>query len=160
MGTWEKKQKILAAEESTWRLKSRAIWLKEGDKNTNYFHRFANKRRHANMIWEIKNAAGNLVYTQEDITQEAVNHLKNAYSREIGSCIEDILWGIDLYPSMFDESQNAALFSEVTEDEILATMKSFQKDKCSGRAVGPLNFSSIFLKCSRMTFGTWLRNQE
>lgn len=84
------------------------------------------------MIQEIKNDAGKSIHSQEDITWEAVNYFKKAYCREIGSRIEDILWGIDLYPTMFDANQNAIIFSKVTEDEILATMKSFQKDKCPG----------------------------
>eukprot|EP00253_Pinus_taeda_P034108 PITA_34108 len=59
----KRKQKILAMEEATWRLKSRALWLREGDKNTKFFHRFANKRREVNTIWEIKDEVGNSYFT-------------------------------------------------------------------------------------------------
>lgn len=48
-----KKKNILSIEEATWRLKSKATWIKEGDRNTKIFHRYANKRQELNAIWEI-----------------------------------------------------------------------------------------------------------
>eukprot|EP00253_Pinus_taeda_P005326 PITA_05326 len=92
----KQKQKILAKEEATWRLKSHAIWLREGDKNTKFFHIFANRWRQVNTIWEIKDEAGKYFFSQEDISCEAVKFFKKAYNRDIGSGLEDILWGIDL----------------------------------------------------------------
>lgn len=53
-----RKQKFLKQEEASWRLKSRATWLKEGDKNTKFFHRFANSRREKNSIWKISDGQG------------------------------------------------------------------------------------------------------
>lgn len=75
---------------------------------------------------------GSSVVSQEDISREAVKHFQKAYSRNGGSDINDILWGIEPYRIMFDEKQNDLLYAKVTEEELLLIMKSFQKDKSSG----------------------------
>jgi len=59
-----KRYKLLKHEELFWRLKSRSLWLKEGDKNTNFFHNFANSRREKNSIWKIKNGNGESLVSQ------------------------------------------------------------------------------------------------
>jgi len=60
----KKKIKILEQEESFWRLKIRATWFKEGDKNTKFFHNFANARREKNSIWKIRDGRGCFLYSQ------------------------------------------------------------------------------------------------
>ena len=44
---------ILKHKEETLHQKSRAIWLREGDCNSKYFHNYANHRRLSNSVWEI-----------------------------------------------------------------------------------------------------------
>eukprot|EP00253_Pinus_taeda_P009779 PITA_09779 len=127
-----RKLHLLKLEESSWRLKSRALWLRLGDRNTKFFHRFATFRRQANAIWRIKDGNGGFIYTQQDISNAAVAHFKSQYSKGLGCAFQDILWGIELYPAMFDESINDSIYQLVTEDELLKVLKAFSKDKCPG----------------------------
>jgi hypothetical protein len=66
------RKKLLLAEEEQWRQKSRAIWIKSGDKNTKFFHRFASYRRNKKFIWEINDGTGVLHTGQQAIKVEAV----------------------------------------------------------------------------------------
>lgn len=105
-----RKQKILKQEEATWRLKSRAIWLKEGDKNTKNFHRYANSRREKNSICKISDGQGGFFFSHKDIQKEAVKYFERQYKRMETCRFQDILWGIDPFPQMFDEQKNEDLF--------------------------------------------------
>lgn len=58
-----KRKQILHNKELMWCLKSRAIWIREGDRNKKKIHRFANHRRKVNSIWEITDAEWNRVQT-------------------------------------------------------------------------------------------------
>ncbi|KAF5469056.1 hypothetical protein F2P56_013156 [Juglans regia] len=47
-------KRIILQEEMSWRQKSRALWLKEGDRSTRFFHSIANSHRRNNNIEVLK----------------------------------------------------------------------------------------------------------
>lgn len=118
--------------ETTWELKSRAIWVREGDRNTKFFHCFANCRRQKNSIWEIYDAYGTKCLSQEDISGVALTFFQSAYDHIPPNCPEDLLWDIMHYPKMFDEEANRGLFKPVSVEEIHDVLLSFHGDKNLG----------------------------
>ena len=63
-------------EEISWRQKSREIWLKEGDKNTGFFHRMANAHRRRNCL-NIICINGRKLDKEEDIKEGLVDAFQN-----------------------------------------------------------------------------------
>ena len=47
-------KKWVGLEEIMWRQKSREVWLKEGDRNTDFFHKMVNAHRRRNNVDRIK----------------------------------------------------------------------------------------------------------
>ena len=60
-------------------LKSRAIWLEQGDDNTKYFHQFYRNHINTNAFWHLEYDHGILVFCFEDLEKRGVQHFKNLY---------------------------------------------------------------------------------
>lgn len=58
---------MLMDEDVYWKQRARANWLREGDKNTRFFHSKATVRKRKNKIWGIEDAQGNWRDNQEEI---------------------------------------------------------------------------------------------
>jgi hypothetical protein len=69
----------LKTNETTWRLKSKALWLEKGDNNTKYFHEYANHHKNVNTIWKMPNQDGSITYKFEFIAGLGVEHFHNIY---------------------------------------------------------------------------------
>lgn len=68
---------------------------------------------------------------------------------------EDIIWGIDPYPTMFRDEQNEELYRPVFE-ELLKVMKSFKKDKCLGLDGWTIEFFLHFFDLVKKDLFTFL----
>ncbi|OMP02012.1 reverse transcriptase [Corchorus capsularis] len=60
--------KLLHQEELLWRQRSKKHWLKEGDKNTRFFHAVASSRKQKKQILSIEDETGN-TYTEQTVFQ-------------------------------------------------------------------------------------------
>ncbi|XP_042969089.1 uncharacterized protein LOC122301772 [Carya illinoinensis] len=64
-------EKVTTMEEIMWRQKSRALWLKEWDRSTKFFHRIANSHRRNNVI-EVLHTDGRVLLGRDVIKERIV----------------------------------------------------------------------------------------
>ena len=74
-GANEDFKKWVFLEEILWRQKSREVWLREGDRNTSFFHKMANAHRRRNMMSHVK-TNGSWLTKENDIRDGVVNEFK------------------------------------------------------------------------------------
>ena len=137
-----KREELMAREEELLRLKSRAIWIKEGDKNTKFFHLFSTHKRNMNTILTIKDMNAELVYPFKEKAEVGEWFFKNLFKESEGCNIQEILKVISLFPRLINEEMNNFLKEEVTEEELEKTVYSLHK----GKSPGPYGFILAFFQ--------------
>ncbi|XP_074266328.1 uncharacterized protein LOC141588804 [Silene latifolia] len=67
-------------EEQYWRQRSRALWLKDGDKNTKFFHIRASERKQKNFIACLVDDNGVTRHGEEEVKAVATNYFQHLFS--------------------------------------------------------------------------------
>jgi hypothetical protein len=124
-------------EEISWRQKSRALWLKEGDKCTKFFHRVANSNRRSNSI-ESLSVNGSISYDQQVIRDHVALFYKSLFA-------EPLSWRPRLDNIVFDNldaGEASSLELHFEEREVLEVVKGLNRDK----APSPDGFTLAFFQ--------------
>eukprot|EP00253_Pinus_taeda_P011233 PITA_11233 len=127
-------------EEILWRQKSRIRLLKEGEKNTKFFHRSTIQRRMHNNIAFINNSQGNKLEKHEDIEKEFRDYFPEALKEQPGSREAAIKSVTQHVPKIIIDDQNQNLLKPVTMQEVKEAMAQLK----DGKAPGPDGFTSNF----------------
>jgi hypothetical protein len=106
---------LLHREEMMWRQRSRIDWLKEGDRNTKFFHRKASWRQNKNKIERIKDARGVWLDNPDEIKANTNQFFKNLYTRDQTICPDELL---NMIHSPISQEINEDLCREFTDEEI------------------------------------------
>jgi hypothetical protein len=128
----KRKLVLLRQEEETWRQKSRVNWLASGDRNTKFFHAYANSRKQINTIWDITKDDGTIITNNLELQKEAVDYFQNVFKAQDNLAISDQLAVLRNYPRMFSVEEGLRLVEPVTLAEILTTLKGFKVSKSPG----------------------------
>eukprot|EP00253_Pinus_taeda_P023063 PITA_23063 len=129
-------------EEIIWRQKSRIRWLKEGEKNTNFFHKTTVQRRMINQISYVNNEQGAKIETHEEIEHEFLNYFKQMNQEpniNITEAIDNIIRHIT---RIITEDHNTLLLKPISLQEVESAVNQLK----AGKAPGPDGFTSNFLQ--------------
>jgi hypothetical protein len=93
-------------EEILWRHKSHVQWLKEGEKNSKFFHRSMIHRRFINHITKLEDDQGNTLLTHQEITNELTYFYKDLLSEPSVDRTPAIEWVTQNIPALISLEQN------------------------------------------------------
>ncbi|RVW81743.1 Transposon TX1 uncharacterized 149 kDa protein [Vitis vinifera] len=128
-------KKWVLLEEAHWRQHSREIWLREGNRNTGFFHRMASAHRRNNALDKIK-VNGEWLVEEQEVKEEVVNSFQQMLS-------EDMDWKADIGRIQMDyisRQEAESLEIPFTENEIYSVLMEMSGDK----APGPDGFTVAF----------------
>ena len=123
------------AEEISWRQKSRETWLKEGDRNTGFFHRTANAHRRRNYITSIS-INGRKLEKEAEIKDGLVAAFQNLFS-DPGGWRPSLL---DLEINEIGSEEASRLEESFSEEEIWNAISGFNSDIAPGPDGFPIAF--------------------
>jgi hypothetical protein len=106
---------LLYREELMWMQRSRIAWLREGDKNTRFFHRKATWRRKKNKISKLRRSGGSWTEDMQEIGDMATDFFQQLYTRKDSVDPSALL---DLFSPLVDAEMNEKLCAAFSEKEI------------------------------------------
>ena len=77
-------EELILREEVHWRQKAKVKWIKEGDCNSNFFHKVANSRQNRKFIKFLENERGLVLDNSKSITVEILLYFEKLYSSPFG----------------------------------------------------------------------------
>ena len=98
-----------------WRQKSRVLWLREGDRNSKYFHALVKQRRARNRITQLLDENGNVVKDEEGLVAIATSYFRKIFEY---SNLEDIADALAEVSTTITGDVNEKLTAPVTEWEV------------------------------------------
>ncbi|KAL9687939.1 hypothetical protein QQ045_032350 [Rhodiola kirilowii] len=106
----------LLREDLFWKYRLRADWLKEGHKNTKFFHLKASQRRRINRIKRLKNSRGEWTTDEAYLCDVVIRHFEGIYSSSRPDSNGQVLRSLEIIPNRITQEMQShlnACFSEV-----------------------------------------------
>lgn len=111
---------LLDKEATMWAQRSRLLWVKNGDRNTKYFHTQATKRFRRNGVVGIRDEQNTWKVQPEEITKVLIDYYKALFT---SATREDSTQVLACVPSVITNEMNDSLCYEFGESKVYEALK-------------------------------------
>ena len=122
-----------------WRLKSRCKWLKDGDRNSSFFHKLTEARKSHNSVLEIQ-VNDRVISKFDEIKAEATNYFSDLFTDQPTPNDAQLL---NLVPRSVKSKDNDNMNRIITLEEIKEAVDIMEEDIAPGPDGYNVNFISI-----------------
>lgn len=119
---------LLEKQEIYWKQRAKQFWLREGDKNTRFFHKFASGRKEHNSIKKLKDTNGVWKESDEEIQETITEYFEQIF--QTSGVNEGLSDGERVRTISAD--QNDSLLMPVTSEEVKSALFSMYPEKAPG----------------------------
>jgi hypothetical protein len=142
----ELREEINVMEELKWRQRAKENWLRDGDRNTKYFHACTNQRQRRNRVNHIVDRMGRNCETEDSMEQAFVDYFQDIFTFFMPHDIDTCTYAIKC---RLTDSLRAGLVSPYTEEEVYRALMQMAPIKASR----PDGFSADFYQQHWGTIG-------
>lgn len=120
--------RLLEKQEIFWKQRAKQYWLKVGDNNTRFFHKFASVRKEHNRIKKLKDENGEWQETEDGIQNTIVKYFENIFTAT--ETEEQMSERINF--RCITKEQKRGLMQDITEEEVRAAIFAMYPEKSPG----------------------------
>jgi hypothetical protein len=112
-----------------WKQRAHVWWLKDGDRNTKFFHSFASERKKRNKIKELEKENGEVVKEDRDLTNYILSHFQDLFRSAAGGRLAEMMRVVQ---PRVTSAMNESLTAEFTAAEVKMALDSIGDLKAPG----------------------------
>ncbi|XP_042484156.1 uncharacterized protein LOC122064513 [Macadamia integrifolia] len=131
--------KATQLQDNLWAKKAKQRWMKDGDKNSKFFHLSVKMRRDRNQIRTLQNADGEWMNDQQQLSSYIVNYYEEFHRLSITSPHPELL---DCIPCIISDDDALYLEAEPSSEEIKKAIWELDPNS----SPGPDGFSGKFFR--------------
>ena len=129
------------------KIRSKAKWIEEGEKCTNFFLGLEKFRATCSTVYKIRNNKGDIVTDETEIVETFAKHFENVYSdnldnTEIDNNLDKFLNNVNL--KQLNDLEKTSLDRPITLDELKHAFKGLNKNSSPGIDGLTMEFYKIF----------------